>query len=115
MRWFTKKPNAIWCKAVKKESNHSQWAQTLEECAAREPINLTERLALSVKECAAAVGKSPTFIYRKIYAGRIKPIPDTGRLLVSKREIEAYLGRAEVYNPKPRKRKTRNQSGEETN
>ena len=83
---------------------HSQRAQT-QSRAARQPVNLSERLALSVKEFAAALGKSPSFIYRKIYAGRIKPIPDTGRLLVSKREIEAYLGRAEIYNPKPRKRK----------
>ena len=93
-------------------TDRSQRAQT-QSRAAREPINLSERLALSVKECAAAVGKSPTFIYRKIYAGRIKPIPDTGRLLVSKREIEAYLGRAEVYNPKPKKRNAQDLTKEE--
>ena len=54
--------------------------------AAREPqrINLNERLAFSPGEFAAALGRSPTYGYRQIYAGRIKPISDAGNLLILK-------------------------------
>jgi hypothetical protein len=79
-------------------ASHSKWAQT-QSRAAREPINLSERLAFSPKEFAAALGKSPTYAYRQIYAGRIKPISDAGRLLIPRFEIDAFLARAAEYNP----------------
>ena len=68
--------------------------------AAREPIDLNQRLALSPREFAAAVGRSPTYGYRQIYAGRIKPISDAGRLLIPRSEVDRFLARAAEYNPK---------------
>src|SRR5439155_24168358 len=69
--------------------------------AAREPqrINLNERLALSPREFAAAVGRSPTYAYRQIYAGRVRPISDAGRLLIPRSEVDRFLARAADYNP----------------
>jgi Helix-turn-helix domain len=85
---------------VKEIVSHSQRAQT-QSRAAREPqpINLSERLALSPREFAAAVGRSPTYAYRQIYAGRIKPISDAGRLLIPRSEVDRFLARAVEYNP----------------
>ena len=49
---------------MKESISRSQWAQT-QSRAARDllPINLGERLALSPREFAAAVGRSPTYAY----------------------------------------------------
>jgi hypothetical protein len=79
---------------------HSQRAKT-QSRAAREPqsISLCERLALSPREFAAALGKSATFAYRQIYAGRIKPISDCGRMMIPRSEIDQFLARAAEYNP----------------
>jgi hypothetical protein len=79
----------------------SQRAQT-QPRAAREPqaISLNERLALSPREFAAALGKSATFGYRAIYRGWVRPISDAGRLLIPRSEIDRFLARATEYNPK---------------
>jgi hypothetical protein len=85
---------------VKEIISHSQRAQTQSRAArAPLPINLNERLALSPREFAAALGKSATFAYRQIYAGRIKPISDCGRMMISRTEIDRFLARAAEYNP----------------
>jgi hypothetical protein len=88
---------------MKAPTSQSERAQT-QSRAAREPllINLSERLALSPREFAAAVGKSPTYAYRQIYAGHIKPISDAGRLLIPRSEIDHFLARAAEYDPKPK-------------
>jgi hypothetical protein len=88
---------------VKELISHSQRAQT-QSRAAREPqaISLNERLAFSPREFAAALGKSATFAYRQIYAGRIRPISDCGRMMIPRSEIDQFLGRAAEYNPKPK-------------
>ena len=70
--------------------------------AARKQINVSERLAFSPKEFAAAIGKSPTYAYRQIYAGRLKPISNAGRLLIPRSEVDAFLARAAEYNRKPK-------------
>ena len=92
-----------------KTASHSQRAQT-QSRAAREPVNLSERLAFSPKEFAAALGKSPTYAYRQIYAGRLKAISDAGRLLIPRVEVDAFLARAADYNPES-KRPCRDQNG----
>ncbi len=91
-------------------TEHSQRAQT-QSRAARESVNLGERLALSVSELAAALGKSPTYVYRAIWASKIRPLSNAGRLLISKEQINAFLARTEEYNPK--KRKAEKAAGEE--
>jgi hypothetical protein len=97
---------------VKTLVSRSQRAQT-QSRAAREsqPISLSERLALSPREFAAALGKSATFAYRQIYAGRIKPISDCGRMMISRSEIDQFLARAAEYNPQ-RKAKAGDEKGE---
>jgi hypothetical protein len=75
-----------------------QRAQT-QSRVAREPIPLGERAAFSPAEFAALCGRSPTWAYRQIYAGRIKPISDCGRLLIPRSEFDSFLARKGAYNP----------------
>jgi len=79
-------------------TKHGQWAQTLWGVA-RERIPLNQRAAFSPAEFAALCGRSPTWAYRQIYAGRIKPITDCGRLLIPRSEVESFLARKVEYNP----------------
>jgi hypothetical protein len=72
--------------------------------AAREPIPLGERLGYSPSEFGSLFGRSATWGYRQIYAGRVKPISDCGRILVPRSEIERFLGRADIYNPQSRQK-----------
>ena len=93
---------------MKEIISHSQRAQTQSRAARKpkrkpEPINLSElsaRLALSPREFGAALGKSTTFAYRQIYAGRIKPISDCGRMMIARSEVDRFLSRAAEYNPR---------------
>jgi hypothetical protein len=70
--------------------------------AAREPIDLNQRLALSPREFGTALGKSATFGYRAIYRGWVKPIADCGRLMIPISEVHRFLARAAEYNPQPK-------------
>jgi hypothetical protein len=83
---------------VKNNADHGQRAQT-QSRAAREPIPLSERLGYSVAEFATLFGRSPTWAYRQIYAGRVKAIADCGRLLVAHTEVDSILARGREYNP----------------
>ena len=75
----------------------SQRAQT-QSRVAREAIPLDKRVAFSPAEFAALCGRSPTWAYRQIYAGRIKPI-SFGRLLIPRSELDSFLARKAEYNP----------------
>src|SRR6478736_6283641 len=77
---------------------HGQWAQTRSRVA-RKLVPLAERAAFSPAEFAALCGRSPTWGYRQIYAGRIKPISDCGRLLIPRLEVDSFLARKAEYNP----------------
>jgi hypothetical protein len=81
------------------EAIRGQRAQT-QSRVAREPIPLNERLGYSPAEFAALFGRSATWGYRQIYAGRIKPITDCGRLLIPHTEVDSILARRREYNPK---------------
>src|SRR5690349_9055816 len=63
------------------------------------PVPLSERAAFSPAEFAALCGRSPTWAYRQIYAGRIKPISNCGQLLIPRSEIDSFLARKAEYNP----------------
>jgi hypothetical protein len=78
--------------------SHRQRAQT-QSRVARESIPLTERLGYSPAEFAALFGRSPTWGYRQIYAGRVKPIADCGRIIIPRAEIESVLARRREYSP----------------
>jgi len=60
---------------VQYKTEHGQRAQT-QSRAARKPIPLSEPLGYSAAEFATLFGRSSTWAYRQIYAGRIKPISD---------------------------------------
>jgi hypothetical protein len=83
---------------VNYQAIHGQRAQT-QSRVAREPIPLSERLGYSLSEFAALLGRSPTWAYRQMYAGRIKPITDCGRLIIPRTEVESFLARRREYNP----------------
>jgi len=75
-----------------------QRAQT-QSRVAREPIPLDERLGYSPVEFALLFGRSPTWGYRQIYAGRVKPIDDCGRIIIPRVEVESVIARRREYNP----------------
>ena len=57
---------------------------------------------MSAGEFAVVIGRSPTYAFRQIYAGRIKPISDAGRMMIPRSELDRFLARAAEYNPKPK-------------
>jgi hypothetical protein len=67
---------------------------------AHEPVPLGERLGYSAAEFGSLFGRSATWGYRQIYAGRVKPISDCGRILVPRAEVDSFLARRGEYNPK---------------
>ena len=83
---------------MKSIAAHGQRAQT-QSRAAREPIPLTQRFGYSAAEFAALFGRSPTWAYRQIYAGRVKPIADCGRM-IPREEADSVLARRREYKPK---------------
>ena len=84
---------------MERNISHRQQTQSL---AARESIDLNERLSLSPKEFGEANGRSATWGYRQIYSGKEKVISDCGRLLIPRSEVERFLARATEYNPTPK-------------
>jgi hypothetical protein len=57
-----------------------------------------DRVAFSPGEFASLFGKSQTWGYRQIYAGKIKTVSELGRILIPAAEVERVLGKAGVYN-----------------
>jgi hypothetical protein len=64
---------------------------------------LSHCAAFSPAEFAGLCGRSPTWAYRQLYAGRVQPVRDCGRILIPRAEIERFLGSAE-YNPGQKKK-----------
>ena len=89
-------------------------AQTQSRAARKpRPLNLSERLAFSPKEFAAAVGRSPTFGYRAIYRGWGRPISDGVRMMIPRSEVERFLARAAEYNPQNKSKSAAAENGGE--
>jgi hypothetical protein len=80
------------------KESHRQRAQT-QSRVAREPIPLSERVAYSPAEFATLFGRSPTWGYRQIYAGRVKAVADCGRIIIPRTEVDSVLARRREYNP----------------
>ena len=57
-----------------------------------------KRVAFSPAEFAALFGKSQTWGYRQIYAGKVRTITRHGRILIPAADVERILGEAEIYN-----------------
>ena len=72
------------------------------------PKDPLERVAFSPGEFAKLFGKSQTWGYRQIYAGKVKAITQHGRILIPAAEVEAILKTAGVYDGmKPKAVKTK--------
>ena len=56
------------------------------------------RVAYSPLEFAALFGKSQTWGYRQIYAGKVIAISEHGRILIPAKEVERILETAGIYN-----------------
>jgi hypothetical protein len=56
-----------------------------------------ERVTFSPGEFAALFGKSQTWGYRQIYAGKVKTITEYGRILIPAAEVERILATAGIY------------------
>jgi hypothetical protein len=67
------------------------------------------RVAYSPGEFAELFGKSQTWGYRQIYAGKINAITEHGRILIPAKEVERVLETAGIYNgrEKPKRAKER--------
>jgi len=66
---------------------------------------ITQRLAFTAAEFAAAFGRHPSWAYRQLYAGKVHAISELGRTLIPASELERVLSHAAAYDPKPRKPK----------
>jgi hypothetical protein len=65
--------------------------------------SVRHQLAFSAPQAAVACGRSSAWVYRQIYAGRLRVLnAEDGRLIIPRSELERYLGGAERYDPKPR-------------
>jgi hypothetical protein len=64
---------------------------------------LTQRLAFSPAEFAAAFGRHPSWAYRQLYAGKVHAISELGRTLIPATELDRLLAAAKPYNPGTRK------------
>jgi helix-turn-helix protein len=71
------------------------------------------QLAFSPTEAALACGKSPTWAYRQIYAGKLRVLnAEDGRLMIPRSEIEHFLSGAEKYSPQPKTKIGREGNGD---
>jgi len=61
------------------------------------PNKTSDRVAFSPGEFAALFGKSQTWGYRQIYAGKVKAVTEYGRTLIPALEVERILGGAKEY------------------
>ena len=68
-----------------------------------------KRVAYSPGEFAELFGKSQTWGYRQIYAGKVNAITEHGRILIPAKEVERVLESAGIYNgrEKPKQAKAR--------
>jgi hypothetical protein len=56
-----------------------------------------ERVTFSPGEFAALFGKSQSWGYRQVYAGKVKTITEYGRMLIPASEVKKILGTAGRY------------------
>ncbi len=61
-------------------------------------MDSTHRVAYSPGEFAELFGKSQTWGYRQIYAGKVKAITEHGRILIPATEVERLLESAGIYH-----------------
>ena len=69
--------------------------------------SISHQLAFSPAEAAICCGKSASWAYRLIYAGKLRVLnAEEGRLLIPRSEIERFLSGADKYAPQPKAKST---------
>ncbi|MGK0187940.1 MAG: hypothetical protein ACI9R3_003731 [Verrucomicrobiales bacterium] len=63
------------------------------------------KVAYTPKEFADLFGKSQTWGYRQLYAGKVKAITKLGRIMIPAAEVERVLGEADLYGRTSKKEK----------
>jgi excisionase family DNA binding protein len=63
-----------------------------------------QRRAFSPREIAAQLGRDRASVYRWLASGELRPIAVSGRLMISDRELERFLGSNKGEKVKTRKR-----------
>jgi len=61
--------------------------------------SVKHQVAFTIPEASLLCGKSPTWGYRRVYAGEWRVTNQDGRLLVPRSELEHFLAGATAYNP----------------
>jgi hypothetical protein len=64
-------------------------------------LPLSEKAVLTPTEFAALFGRTYTWAYRQIYAGKVKVLTQLGRMMIPKSEVERLLLEKQIYNGKP--------------
>jgi predicted site-specific integrase-resolvase len=64
-------------------------------------LPLSEKAVLTPTEFAALFGRTYTWAYRQIYAGKVQVLTQLGRMMIPKSEVECLLAEKEVYNGRP--------------
>jgi hypothetical protein len=67
-------------------------------------LPLSEKAVLTPTEFAALFGRTYTWAYRQIYAGKVQVLTQLGRIMIPKSEVERLLLDKQVYNGKPTRR-----------
>ena len=69
---------------------------------------MVEKVAYTPKEFAELFGKSQTWGYRQLYAGKVKAVTTLGRIMIPAAEVERVLGEAELYGRTDKRAKNSN-------
>jgi len=64
-------------------------------------LPLSEKAVLTPAEFAALFGRTYTWAYRQIYAGKVKVLTQFGRIMIPKSEVERLCATLDVYNGRP--------------
>jgi hypothetical protein len=65
--------------------------------ASQDAINKSQRYALNPKEFAGLFGKSATWTYRQLYAGKIVCIEGCGTVMIPQTEADRLCNEAKRY------------------
>jgi hypothetical protein len=86
------------CVLLAARNNRIVYLTNFEQHQPPMPAKTFDRVAFTPGEFAALFGKSQTWGYRQIYAGKVNAITEHGRILIPATEVERILGTAGRYN-----------------
>jgi predicted site-specific integrase-resolvase len=63
-------------------------------------LPLSEKAVLTPTEFAALFGRTYTWAYRQIYAGKVQVLTQLGRMMIPRSEVDRLLQDKEIYTGK---------------